>query len=844
MAQPQTSHSSSEEPSDGLILPRAVSTRVQLAQAALWWERAWPALWPTVAMLGVYATITLLGTFETWSLLPAWGVLLATLVTAAYLLYRNAEWTALPTREEGLRRLEEMNNLAHRPLSTYEDQPASGSGSNELWAAHRAWLKDRLAALRSRWPSPGLAARDPFAIRGALVLSLVTAFAIAGPLAGSRLAQGFFPGFVGTGSIGQLDAWITPPDYTGRAPIFLTQTSSGALDVPEGSEITANIFGGSRPQILLGPDPLPVRESDQRGEQAYEANAFVETDTTLAITQSGRDQGVWKIAVTPDETPFVRLLEASATARRTLKLIYEVTDDYGVAGLTLDLTLDPIFVLEDKQIFQLGDEPLQREGFSPLVDGFVAEKVATQIDLPLPGIRPTDATNTVYKDLLSHPWAGLPVMLTLSVSDDAEQTAQSRTINMTLPARQFTKPLAAALVEQRQRLAMSPLNRGSVAGFLNAFTLDGEKHIDDASVFLGLRAAYWRLVNARRPGDLAGASKLLWDLALHIEDGNLSLAERDLRAAREALAQALAEGASPNEIEQLMQDLKAALSRYLDELSENATAEFDPQLQPPGDAQMMERSDLEKMLDAIGDLAKTGARDQAQDLLSQLDNILENLNTDEQQELSEGESQLADAIGEMGDIISQQRSLMDETFQHGQGATAGSNGGESGNRGQSGAPPLDDLQQQQDGLRQRLEDLMGQLGENGQPVPGDLEQAARSMQRAEDRLSQGRPDSATGAQGQAIDQLRSGAQALADAMFDAMGAGGEQTGVNAGGDQTDPLGRPLTSNGTSNSDSVKLPDELDLQRARQILEELRKRAAELGRPEQELEYLERLLKRF
>ncbi len=844
MTQPQTSKTASESEAKGATLPRAVSSRVQIARAALWWERAWPALWPSVGVLGAYATLALIGTFETWSLLAAWAALLATLGIAAYLLSQDFSWLAIPTQAQGLRRLEEMNGLPHRPLSTYEDQAALGSGSDELWAAHRAWLKARLVALRSRWPSPGLAAHDPFALRSALVVCLVAAFAIAGPFAGSRLAQAFFPGFTGTGSVGQVDAWITPPEYTGRAPVFLTHTTSESLEVPEGSEVTANVFGGSRPQVTLGPEPLALTESNERGEQAYETRAILDTDTTLAITQGGRDQGTWPIAVTPDEAPFVRLVEASATARQTLKLIYEVTDDYGVVGLHMDLALDPIFVMEDKQIFQLGDEHVSRDGFSPLVDGFVAEKVAKEIDLPLPGIRPTDATNTAYKDLLSHPWAGLPVMLTLKVSDDAEQTSASRTINMALPARRFTKPLAAALVEQRQRLAMSPLNRGSVAGFLNAFSLEGEKHIDDASVYLGLRAAYWRLVSAKRPGDLAGVSKLLWDLALHIEDGDLSMAERDLRAAREALAQALAEGASPNEIEQLMQELKSALSRYLDELAGNATAEIDPLLQPPGDGQMLERSDLEKMLDAIGDLAKTGARDQAQDLLSQLDDILENLNTDQQQQPAEGDSELADAIGEMGEIISQQRNLMDETFQHGQGAAAGSGEGESGTQGQNGAPPLEELQQQQDGLRQRLEDLMGQLGENGQPVPGDLEQAARSMERAEDRLSQGRPDSAAGAQGQAIDQLRSGAQALADAMFDSMGSGGEQSGVNAGGDQTDPLGRPLTSNGTSNSDSVRLPDELDLQRARQILEELRKRAAELGRPEQELEYLERLLRRF
>ena len=265
-----------------------MAARVEITRASLWWERAWPAIWPPVGVLGAYATLALVGTFETWSLIPAWAALLTTLGAAGYLLFRDLGWSEIPTRADGLRRLEEMNNLPHRPLSTYEDRAAEGTGSDQLWAAHRQWLKERLAALR------------------ALVVCLVAAFAIAGPLAGGRLAQGFFPGFTGTGSVGQVDAWITPPDYIGRAPIFLTQTTTGALEVPEGSEITANIFGGSRPQVTLGAETLALKENEQRGGHAYESSAIVEADSTLAITQSGRDQGTWPNTVTPDEAPFVR----------------------------------------------------------------------------------------------------------------------------------------------------------------------------------------------------------------------------------------------------------------------------------------------------------------------------------------------------------------------------------------------------------------------------------------------------------------------------------------------------------------------------------------------------------
>ncbi len=49
---------------------------------------------------------------------------------------------------------------------------------------------------------------------------------------------------------------------------------------------------------------------------------------------------------------------------------------------------------------------------------------------------------------------------------------------------------------------------------------------------------------------------------------------------------------------------------------------------------------------------------------------------------------------------------------------------------------------------------------------------------------------------------------------------------------------------SATGEDVAVPDRIDMQRARQILEELRERARELGRPEIELDYLDRLLRRF
>ena len=61
---------------------------------------------------------------------------------------------------------------------------------------------------------------------------------------------------------------------------------------------------------------------------------------------------------------------------------------------------------------------------------------------------------------------------------------------------------------------------------------------------------------------------------------------------------------------------------------------------------------------------------------------------------------------------------------------------------------------------------------------------------------------------------------------------------------TDPLGRPLRGRDYGDDQTVKIPGEIDVQRARRILEELRRRFGELSRPQLELDYIERRLKDY
>ena len=110
-------------------------------------------------------------------------------------------------------------------------------------------------------------------------------------------------------------------------------------------------------------------------------------------------------------------------------------------------------------------------------------------------------------------------------------------------------------------------------------------------------------------------------------------------------------------------------------------------------------------------------------------------------------------------------------------------------------------------------------------------------------------DNAVDAQGRALEALRRGAQGLAQALQQQYGLGpgpGQpgRTGPPRAQQDTDPLGRPLRGRDYGDDVTVKVPGEIDVQRARRILEELRRRFADPLRPQLELDYIERLLRGF
>jgi hypothetical protein len=204
--------------------PPTLHRKRALARAALWWEGAWLALWPVLGVLGLFCLFALLGIP---ALLPGWLHALALLGFALVLvppLRRAVISLRTPGAEAADRRLERASGLKHRPLAALQDRPATeGTEGAALWAAHQSRMAALVTQLRVGLPRPGLAARDRMALRGGLLVALAAALGIAGADAPALLARGLAPQIPGATAAAplRLEAWITPPAYTGAPPIFL-----------------------------------------------------------------------------------------------------------------------------------------------------------------------------------------------------------------------------------------------------------------------------------------------------------------------------------------------------------------------------------------------------------------------------------------------------------------------------------------------------------------------------------------------------------------------------------------------------------------------------------------------
>ncbi|RWF56766.1 MAG: TIGR02302 family protein, partial [Mesorhizobium sp.] len=575
------------------------------------------------------------------------------------------------------------------------------------------------------------------------------------------------------------------------------------------------------------------------------------TNGTLTL-QSGNDElGNWAFAVIPDKPPQIRFVgEPKGAVNGSFELNYQIDDDYGAASAKAD--------------FALADPPAPNA--HPLYG-----PPEMPLTLPRRGAKGNAAKTT--KDLTEHVWAGGNIKLTLVATDDAGHTATSETKTLVMPERPFSNPLARAVIEQRRVLALDANSKSRVLDLMDAITLRPEDTFDNMAHYLAIMSARTRLKMADSDDKLRDEVAYLWEIALGIEEGNLSEAERRLRQAQQALQDAIKNGASDEEIDKAMKELREAMNQFLQEFAQRAQQNPNaPQMQQNG--QELRQSDIERMMDQIENLAKSGDRDSAQQLLSQLQDMMNNLQAGRQQQGGQQNSEMRQQMDKLGEIMRRQQEMMNETFrmdqmqrgqqQRGQNRDQqlGENGeqGQMGQQGEQPGPGEDRDPLGRPMTPQEFADALKRLQEGQGKLQGDLDQlrkglegmglepnegfgeAGKSMGNAEQALGDSDGDQAVGHQGRALEALRRGAKDMMKQLQAMQGdeGDGERGGRQQNADR-DPLGRPRATEGPDFGDSVKVPDEIDVQRARQILEAIRKRLGNALSPDIERSYLERLL---
>jgi len=561
----------------------ALASALSRARLTILWERLWPAVAAVLTAVGLFLAVSWVGT---WLWLPpigrAVGLGLFFLLTAA--AFAPLFLVRYPSRNDGLQRLDRNTGRRHRPATAIADDLAvdhKDSFSLALWQAHVERALRAAKTLRAGLPAPGLAKRDPYAIRALVLILAVTTFFAAGNERLRRITAAFnWQGVIVPANF-RIDAWISPPAYTGKPPVILAGLRPGELapssapnvTIPAGSTLIVRASGDVSLKIATNGGLAEVQD-DTKGDAkpnsrplppgTEEHRYTIKEDGSVTLHSAVATDLGWQFTAIPDKPPTIALAkDPEPQTRGALQLQYKLEDDYGVIGAQATFTLPP-------------GKGTNGQSARPLYE-------APDFALVLPQARTKSGTGTTTKDVTDHPWAGSEVIMTLTARDEGGNEGKSEPFTLTLPERMFTKPTAKSLIELRRELALDAEAQANVLNALNALSIAPEQFKVESSVYLGLKSIYYQLAKANSDDQLREVVTRMWDMATHLEDGSVADAENALRSAEEQLRQALERGASDEEIRRLTDQLRQALDKFMQALAEQMRRNPNQQMERPLD---------------------------------------------------------------------------------------------------------------------------------------------------------------------------------------------------------------------------------------------------------------------
>ena len=804
-------------------LPNSILLKIIYAGAGILWEKIARYLLLLLSIVLLFFCLTMLNFFTSLPVIIHILFLFIFFMGSFIFLLKIISSLKWPNIKSCVRRLEIDNQLKNRPLSVLFDTPALNKESI-LWKKHYIRMLDQVQSIKNFKSKAILKLSDPLFIRFPfLLISFVIIFSNSNNYI-TKVEAALIPDFsVEKTTSAIFTGWISPPKYTGISPILLSETMS-QIDSPQGSILTARIFGGKGVSKLV----INNQEKDfiKIDKDNFALESLVEDTGMLMIWQDDNVIYSKNLNIIKDQPPIIKLLnKPEKTVKGVLKIGYILEDDYGIKNLQANVIIkDKRSSLEETEIFF-------SIPFDPEIKG--------------------SQFSEYYYDLTEHIWAGMPVLFFITGKDFVGNEGKSKEHEILLPERDFKNPLAISLINQRKNLGLELISVEET--IFNLALIEENKYLHD-DYFIAhkwLSEVVQSLKESITKSNVEGFKQIrkkaidkLWKAALFVESGQLAKAEEDLRKAQEALKEALSQSNDASEVQESIDNLDEALGKYLDEIEDpmNVDAPQVSESDDPGDrggengAQTNERQDLEKKLEEIADLAVAGSLDEAEKQLEEMQDTTEALDRDALGEAlgeEEGESQPM-AMQQISEMIEQQEALMEDSFEASMNAA-------QADQQTPGSGPVN-AGKEQDTLRKQLEDVMKEIAESDDPIPEELGRADRAMRQASRELNRNRPDRAESAQGKAIEELKKAAEAI-DRMHSSSGPSqmAGQNENNRSRDRRDPLGRVPPGQGSSPGGDVGLPNEPDITRARKIAKQLYLKAEESLEGTVERRYVDSLL---
>lgn len=770
-----------------------------------------------------------------------------------------------PTVPEIEHRLYQANRIPVNPFRQLKDRPADDLNESQktLWESGQNYAQHLKDKLHPALPAPKLGREDRYGLRYIAVSLLLLGWLYQGSGHGAELARAFIPekpGFI-TARSEVTELWITPPEYTGLAPIYLDQSSEDIMIVPEDSHLTARVGQTwMTPRLITTTSRSSFISGESGGftiEHPLEIN-----DQTIRIKTGLRTRLRADIIIDIDDQPIASIADGPhRTENNRIALRYAAQDDYGLESVEIQIAPDRMIAR------RLGNPPpfirRQEMGGQKFID------------------------QTVQIDLTDHFLAGLPVEVTVVATDTRGQVTKTPATGFVLPEITFSHPVARQLAALRQDLLWSADTDSYrlLSNTISSILTRPDSFKNDTGVYLGLSSAMFRL---RYITDISGTAigemrNLLWQLALRIEGGSTRVAAENLQNTLSEMAQALENpNLSEEEFSQLQEQLETAMNEYFQSLMRELAATMQEQGQDLSIPQelndrVQNRMDTGDFMNELMEALQSGSRSEVADALREMERMVEQMKNARLQPMTESMRKTVEELTKLKEVIRDQEALLDqthtiapeisrETHDYGESPDEDSRSifdneedmlppsPSETNRGtQPPAPPPSEtvetghLGDQQQAIREILRDIQTALEQETGQSADFIDRADSAMKTARDAFVHNAPNASIPHQERALQELKQGMDQAMEQMASGLGSmislGLPSMGARPGGD-TDPLGRRMGRGRNTATDNIDIPEEEKRRRIRKIRDRILERSGDFDQDPLSDEYFDNLLERF